>query len=46
MGFHNDNIQNLLQVLPMLVERKTWDDLWPSLKSTRFVNQVHRMKVC
>lgn len=33
-------------VLPMVVERKTWDDLWSSLKTTRFVNQVTRMKRC
>lgn len=30
----------------MVVERKTWDDLWSSLKSTRFLNQVKRMKNC
>ena len=29
----------------MVVERKTWDDLWSSLKTTRFEKQVQRMKV-
>ena len=35
----------LLKVLPMLVERKTWDDLWSSTKTRRFLSQVQRMKV-
>lgn len=38
-------IVHFLQVLPMIVERKTWDDLWSSLKTTRFEKQVQRMKV-
>ena len=29
----------------MIVERKTWDDLWSSLKTPRFASQVNRMKV-
>ena len=29
----------------MVVERKTWDDLWSSLKTTRFEKLVQRMKV-
>lgn len=33
-------------VLPMLVERKTWDDLWSSTKTRRFLSQVQRMKAC
>jgi len=48
-GVNPDTVRDMPEqelVLPMLVERKTWDDLWSSLKSTRFVNQVHRMKNC
>ncbi|CAH1239929.1 MUS81, partial [Branchiostoma lanceolatum] len=34
------------QVLPHIVERKTWDDLQNSLSTRRFRNQVEAMKRC
>ncbi|XP_022808699.1 uncharacterized protein LOC111345675 isoform X3 [Stylophora pistillata] len=48
-GVNPDTVRDMPDqelVLPMVVERKTWDDLWSSLKSTRFLNQVKRMKNC
>ncbi len=36
---------NAEEVLPFIVERKTWDDLQDTLRSNRFENQVNKMIV-
>ena len=37
---------NAEEVLPFIVERKTWDDLQDTLRTNRFDNQVDKMIVC